>query len=180
MSSRAVWSVVVCVALSSCGGGTGEEAPAAGGMDPAAPDAAAAPSGEYTRDSFVLCDAIEPHREELASIVGFEPDPERALSVMSSECVVRGAGGSFARVSLLPALVPSVALHVQSFDAEASAAPELGPDAMFVDDALQPHVAFAMGPLFIDVDAEHVETPSRETMIALALRVREILTEANS
>jgi len=100
--------------------------------------------------------------------------------VMSSECIVHGKDFAFARVTLLPAMVPSIAMHVESFDTEASPAPELGEDAMFVDGALQPHVVFSIGGLFLDVDAENVETPSRETMIELALRVRDILTEANS
>jgi len=40
-------------------------------------------------------------------------------------------------------------------------------------------VVFPLGGLIVDVDAEHVETPGRETMIRLALRVRELLVEAN-
>jgi hypothetical protein len=186
MNSKVSWIVVMAVALWSCGGGE------AGGGDsdramPGSEEATAAANnvasadqqGKYTRDSFVLCPALEDHREELASIVGFEQDPERGLSGPGSECIVHGEY-SFARVTLLPAFTRSIAMHAQGFDAEASAAPELGADALFIDGALQPHVVFSMGELFIDVDAENIEKPSRQTMIELATRVREILREANS
>lgn len=162
-------------AMAACGGGSSGDraaesaAPAAGGSD-----AAVATAGQFSRASFVLCDALEPHRQELSSIVGFEQDASRALPVTRSECVVRGKGGAFARVELLPAIVSSVAAHTSSFEGEASPAPALGPDAMFVDGGIQPHVIFAIGHLFIDVNAENVVTPSREAMIKLALRVREI------
>ena len=88
------------------------------------------------------------------------------------------AGPVHARVTrVTPGL--TVAMRAQSVDAPASPAPELGPDAMFVAGKLQPHVVFAMGPVVIDVDAENIETPSRETMITLATRVRDILAAAN-
>jgi hypothetical protein len=150
----------------------------------ARPPAAAATSGDapggFTRESFVLCPALEPHRDELATLVGFKQNPDRALAVSRSECVIRGQGGNFARVALLPALVSSIQPYAESsFDAPASPAPELGADAMFVDGVSQPHVVFSMGRLFIDVNAENLEKPSREKMIAFATRVREILSEAN-
>jgi hypothetical protein len=64
---------------------------------------------------------------------------------------------------------------VGGFDAEASPATELGHDAVFIDGQVQPHVVFSMGSLIIDVDAENIEMPSRETIVELATRVREIL-----
>jgi len=173
---------VCAAACLACGSGpNGETSTESRAADaPAAATTSATQEG-FDRQSFVLCEAFEPHREELASIVGFEQDADRSLSVLRSECVVRGEDGAFARVSLLPAIVRSVAMQVGSYDGEATPAPELGDDAMFVEGTTgQPHVIFAMGPLFIDVDAENIETPSRETMIELAVRVREILTEANS
>jgi hypothetical protein len=51
---------------------------------------------------------------------------------------------------------------------------------VFIEGQIQPHVVFSMGSLIIDVDAENIDKPSRETMIELATRVREILTAANS
>lgn len=173
---------LMAIVLWSCGGGdAADESVPAAELQTAASEAAAAESGGFDRESFSLCPALEPHRDELASIVGFvEKDPARELAVFDSECIVHGDHGAFARVSLAPAFTRSIQMHIGGFDAESSAAPELGPDAMFVDGRLQPHVVFSMGKLIIDVDAENIETPSRETMIELATRVREILTEANS
>ena len=186
MRQKISWIALIAMGLVSCGGadegtdGGPAAAPASESEPTVSGDASDAGSGEFTRESFVLCPALEDHRDELASIVGFEQDPDRDLSVLGSECSIHGDFGAFARVSLAPAIQQSVAMHVRGFDAEAQPAPELGPDAVFVDVNLQPHVVFSMGPLIIDVDASNVETPSRETMIELALRVREILTEANS
>jgi hypothetical protein len=130
------------------------------------------------RPAFVLCPALEAHHQELAKIVGFALDPKEPFAAMGLECIVRSGRVGFARVTqVTPGL--TVAMRAQSIDAAASPAPELGPDAMFVAGKLQPHVVFTMGPVVIDVDAENIETPSRETMIALATRVRDILAEAN-
>lgn len=134
----------------------------------------------YDRASFVLCDALEPHREELAAIAGFEQDPDRSLSMSRSECVVRGLGGDFLRVKLQPAMVPSAeAVATMSYDGEASPAPELGAEAWYVDD-YQPHVIFPVGGLILDVASENATAPDRATMIELATRVRELLRNANS
>lgn len=173
-------TVGLAVALASCGGGDapGEQAQTPGSAAQSS-DASATAAGEYSRESFVLCPAFEPYREELASIVGFEQDPERDLSVLSGECIVHGADAGFARVTLAPAVMPSVSMYVEGFDAPVGPAPELGPEARFVDAPLQPHVVFTMGRLILDVDAENIETPSRDTMIELATRVREILVQAN-
>jgi hypothetical protein len=137
------------------------------------------PKDGFDRESFVLCPALEAHRDELAAIVGFEQDAERPIALSDSECSIDGESGAFARVTLAPAFEPSVEFHVRGFDAPNSPAPALGPNAVFVDVNLQPHVVFAMGSLIIDVDAAGVETPSRDTMIELAKRVREILRNAN-
>lgn len=145
-----------------------------------ATNVSAADPGEFDRASFVFCPALEGHREELASIIGFEQDAERPISAFSGECVLYGDHGAFVRVSRAPTVEPSIAFHVSGFEAELSPVPELGPDAVFVDDGRQPHVVFSIGPLIIDVDARNVETPSRETMMQLASRVREILIEANT
>lgn len=178
--------IMTCVAaasvgLAACGGGSGEAGTSATDVAPAGgADAAATTSEGFTRATFVLCEAIEPHREELASIVGFTQDADRDLGIMRSECVIHGdEGGTFARVSLLPALMSSVAQAVQRYEGEAVAVTEVTPDAMFVDVPGQPHVIFSMGPLLIDVDAENVEVPSRTTMVDLARRVHAILTDAN-
>lgn len=176
------WIAAMAVVLISCGGGdSAEESAALGERDTAASEASpAGESGGFDRESFVLCPALEGHREEIASIVGFEPDPERALSAITGECIVHAEEIGFARVSLAPAIVPSIAMYAEGFDAEAKPAPELGSNAVFIDAPMQPHVVFSMGSLIIDVDAENIEKPSRETMIELATRVREILMQANS
>lgn len=165
---NALWIFMMAVS-SSCGDSdAGEE------------DSRAADPGEFDRASFVFCPALEDHREELASIIGFEQDAERPISAFSGECALYGDHGAFVRVSRAPTVEPSIAFHVSGFEAEVSPAPELGPEAVFVDDGSQPRVVFSIGPLIIDVDAMNVETPSRETMIQLASRVREIFIEANS
>jgi hypothetical protein len=94
--------------------------------------------------------------------------------VLAVAAAMVGACGS------APALVPSVAMHVGSYEGEVSPVPELGDDARFIAVAGQPHVLFSLGRLIVDVDASHEPTPSREAMVALAKRVREILVAANS
>lgn len=182
MTRQISWIAGMTVILWSCGGGdAGEESAPPVERQAAMSEAPAmSESGGFTRESFVLCPTLEGHREELASIVGFEPDLERELSAIPGECIVHAEDIGFARVTLPPAAMRSIAMYVGGFDAEASPAPELGSDAVFIDASMQPHVVFSMGPLIIDVDAESIDTPSRETMIELARRVREILTAANS
>lgn len=182
MTRKMTWIVMLGVALWSCGGGeAGEESAPAAERQTAASEAPTTESGGFTRDSFILCPALEDHQEELAGIVGFERDAERGLQVLGNECIVRGEDAGFARVTLVPAFTRrSIQMYIGGFDAETSPAAELGPDALFVHSNLQPHVVFPMGELIIDVEAENLEAPSRETMIELARRVREILTEANS
>ncbi len=165
--------------LSACGG---EPQSASTTNAEAASPSAGAPdmrTAGYDRSTFILCDAIEPgHYRELADIVGFEADEWGAQ--FRTECIVKGARVAFARVKLQPAMAPSAeAVAKQSYDGDATPAPELGDDAWFVDDGLQPHVIFAMGPLVLDVSAESEQTPDRGTMIELALRIRDILREAN-
>lgn len=173
--------VLLMVVFWSCGASdTGEDNVREDRPTDTATDTSAADRGEFDRASFVFCPALEDHREELASIIGFEQDAERPISAFSGECALYGDHGAFVRVSRAPSVEPSVAFHVSGFEADVSPAPQLGPDAVFVDDRRQPHVVFSIGPLIIDVDAKNVETPSRETMIELASRVREILVEANS
>lgn len=180
----APWIVLPAAAVVwSCGGGDarGKADAAAAAEQEAVVSAAAsdAASGDFDRESFVLCPALEEHREELVSIVSFEQDAEWNIQRFGSECIVRGRDTGFVRVAVAPAITGSVAMHVRAFDAETSPAPEVAPDAVFVDVSLQPHVVFSMGALIIDVDAEAIEAPNRQTMIALATRVREILAEAN-
>jgi hypothetical protein len=136
-------------------------------------------AGAYDRASFVLCPALEDHRAELAAIVGFEHDPAGSIAGVGSECIIRGTRFGVVRVSLAPAVIRSIAMQVSSYEADAVPAPELGEQAMLVDVSLQPHVVFPLGGLIVDVDAENVETPDHATMIALALRVRELLAAAN-
>lgn len=181
MSVRGAWMTVLMLALCACGSSRSDgEASSTESRAPQAATESAAESGrKFDRDSFVLCPALESHRDELAEIVGFEQDAGRPIGMSESECSIEGEFGAFARVVLVPAFEPSIEFHVSGMDAEASSLPQLGQNAVFVDVNLQPHVVFSMGSLIIDVDASNVETPSRGTMIELASRVREILRNTN-
>lgn len=182
MIMRVSWVTLMAVALLSCGDGgdamVGQPATEEGGKAAAPETSSTAPAGP-ARDSFILCPALEQHRDELASIIGFEQDAERAIDGFGSECNIRGDHGAFIRVALAPSYARSISMHVGGYDSEPSPAPELGHDAVFIANGIQPHVVFPMSSLIIDVDSESIQTPSRETMIELALRVREILTAAN-
>lgn len=184
MNLRIHYVVIATVFLYSCGDSTDDRSMQTGS------NAAATTSGDATgnsvasdRQSFVLCPALEDHRDELASIVGFEQNPERALamSARSKNCVIRGKDGGFIGVEIPPAFVKSVELHAtESYDGTASQAPAVSDDAVFVETISQPHLIFSMGPILIDVNAEYyADKPDRDTMVELAMRVRDILLEAN-
>lgn len=184
MTLRLVYFVVATVFLCSCSDSSENQ-----GM-PADSNAAAIQSGagassanSYDRKSFVLCPALESHRDELAAIVGFEQNSERALSMSASsrQCFVRGKDGGFIGIEILPAIVSSIEAYAdESFDATATEAPEIGPDAMYVEHVSQPRMIFSMGSLLIDVYAEYyAKTPDRDTMVALAARVRDFLPDEN-
>jgi hypothetical protein len=180
MAKGTWWMALVAMAL-ACGGEPREEAatgPATAGVGDGTsmPAESDSPIG-LTREVFSRCTGIEEHRAELASIVGFQHDPERSVAGVGASCFVRGRGGDFLRVALAPAMAPSVEMVAKGYDAETSPLPEVAPSAVFVDDGFQPHVVFSLDGLIIDIDAENVETPSRETMVRLANRVREILAE---
>ncbi len=181
MKSRALWVSLVALAGWSCG--SGESAGENVGANDAR-SAAESPrddaAGEYSRESFVLCEAIEEYREELADIIGIEPDLERRVQGIGSQCHVRGTDFGFISVEIAPAITPSIAAHAGGFDAETTPVPSLGDAAVFVDASFQPHVVFELGDLIIDVGAEAAKMPGRDAMIDLATRVREILVAANS
>lgn len=171
--------------VASCGGEQVQETDAAEAV--AAPEAAMpeqppAQGGTagYNRESFVLCPVIEEHKNELASIVGFTADSDRSVETFRFECNIHGESGSLVKVQLAPAFTSSIAMHASGYEDPSSAAPELGNDALYVDAPMQPHVIFHMGDLIIDVGAEALDAPNRATMIELAERVRDLLTEANS
>lgn len=169
MRPRSLFVVFTFIVLCSCGDNSGGQ-----GM-PVSDNAAA------TSKDFQLCPPLELHRDELASIVGFEQDAERALSMSptSRKCFIRGSGGDFIGVESLPALVKSIEAYAESFDGSSSAVPNLGSDAVFIDDVSQPHVAFRMGSRIINVSAEYIEKPDQDTMVTLATRVHEILEIVN-
>lgn len=180
MNVRIFCISITAIFLGACGGSPEEPDTPATAAPPVPADApSAGRSSGYDRKTFVLCPAFENYRDELAAIVGFTQNPERGLSAGGSKCAIRGKGGDFIGVAMLPAMVNSIEQYVEAFDAPASPVPELGDDAMYGGSVSQPHVVFRMDPLIIAVNAENVETPSRETMITLATRVREILTGAN-
>lgn len=184
LNFRILFMVIATIYLSSCGDRSdAQRAPASLSSAAKPPGEAANGVSRNSRQFFILCPALENHRDELASLVGFKQDPKKALSMSASsrECVVRGADGSFIGVSMPPAFIKSVEQHAtQSYDGTASPAPEVGNDAMFVDRISQPHLIFTVGPTMIDVYAEHDATPpKRATMVTLATRVRDILVDAN-
>ncbi|MEN8039938.1 MAG: hypothetical protein ABFR95_00360 [Actinomycetota bacterium] len=132
-------------------------------------------------DSFVLCPVIEEHKGELAAILGFEIDPERAVETFTRECNIQALNGyDFARVELGFKAMPSVEFKARGYEDPASPEPALGNEAVYIDASDQPHLIFLVGGLIVDVGARVEEMASpRDTLIAYALRVRELLTEAN-
>lgn len=130
---------VAAILLGACGGGSEpQDMPANSAPAGPADAVTAGESSGYDRKTFVLCPAFENYREELASIVGFTQNLDRGLSAGGMKCAVRGKGGDFIGIEVLPAMINSI----------------------------EPY-------------AECTDTPSRETMITLATRVREVLIEAN-
>jgi len=177
---RILASGLVITLIYACGGEGGMETKGDGGAA-TVEGGSATVSDEYDRATFVLCPALEGRRAELASIAGFEHDPERSLKGFGAECFVRGMDFGFIRVAISPAVMRSVSMAAGGFDAPPTPAPELGDDAVFVDAGSQAHIFFTMGGLIIDVGAES-ESPGkldRETMIELAARIRELLQAAN-
>lgn len=135
----------------------------------------------FTRDSF-SCDLLEPHRAELAGLVGFDPDPARGLeSATAEECAIRGEDGAFARVALAPAIIGSVDVLAQGYDATPVPADGLGEGAVFLGGSTQSNVLFAIGPHVLEVDAELAAgqpAPTQAALVAFAQRVRELLTSS--
>lgn len=148
---------------------------------------ASAEGGSFDRDSFVLCRVLEEHKDELAAIVGFEADPERGVETFSDECNIRGSEpGNFARVQLVPNFTPSILFHIEGYEGLKMPAPELGAEAVSIENDFQPDVVLLLGDFIIDVDAEVIDyetgltAPPSDAMIAYAARVRDLLTEANA
>ena len=167
--------------LCACGADKQDPAETSRSAGAAAENESSSPSGSdrYERASFVLCPALEAHRAELAAIVGFEErDPARPIEGVGRQCFIRGEY-SHVSIELAPAFYRSILMQGGGNDADTSPAPEFGDYAVFVDAISQPHVVFPLGDLFIDVGAEASEKPTRETMIELATRVRELLVAAN-
>lgn len=171
------------VPLLACGGeGDGGGPPPAADAPAAEAPAASQPpaggeagGGDIARGDFVLCPAIEPIGEELATIAGFRMDPARGVEAVANECFVRGDG--FVSVALAPAFAPSVAMHASGYDGVQTPVPDLGSDALVID-APQPHVVFRLRGQIIDVGVEG-GSASTASAIALANRVREALLAAN-
>jgi len=146
-----------------------------------APETDASDSGGSSDGDLVVCPVIVEHDVELGTILGFEVDPESSGAPTASECFIRGANiVDFAEVELVGSFMPSIEFQVEGYEGVALPAPELGDDAVFIDSDFQPRVVFLLGDRIIDVGAE-VEgtTLSYDVMIAYALRVKELLVEAN-
>ena len=177
MTKRTLYFCLTAL-LAACGGGSG------GGDVPADETRSAATTSrdaadQYSRASFVLCEPIEEHRQELAGIVGIEPDLERAVQGSGARCVVHGTDRGFMSIEIAPAVTPSIAVHAEGYEGTKTPVPSLGASAVFVDASLQPHVIFELGNLILDVGAESSEAPGRDAMVQLATRVRAILVAAN-
>jgi hypothetical protein len=165
------------VYLSSCGGGDRSEA-APGGEGAAASQAAE--EGTVAREDFVLCPAIEGIADSLASLVGFSMDAERGVQQMVNECFIRGEDAAFVGIQLAPAIVPSVDMQASGYDAESTPAPDLGREAVFIGDQLQPHVIFRLMGHIIDVGIEQsMGSPDEATMIEAGKLIRDALSAAN-
>ena len=176
------WLILVGLfGLCACGADKQDPAATSRSAGAAAESESSRASGSerYERASFVLCPALEAHRAELAAIVGFEErDPARPIEGVGRQCFIRGEY-SHVSIELAPAVYRSILMQGGAYDADTSPAPELGNHALFIDALRQPHVVFPLGDLFINVGAEASEKPTRETMIQLATRVRELLVAAN-
>lgn len=186
MNLNYLYLLIASVFLCSCSDSSESQnasAVAETGTATSSPGTTAQQAGQFDRKTFILCPALEDHRDELAGIVGFEQNPERslAMSARSSKCAIRGKGGDFLAVDMVPAMIKSIEQHAtQSFEGSASPVPELGDDAMYVQHTSQPRVIFRMDSILIDVHVENYEkTPDRTTMVSLATRVKEILTNFN-
>ncbi len=181
---------LIATALVACNGessspdtsGNAEQAAteARGPQASAEPEPAPPAGAIFDRKTFVLCPVLEEHKSELASIVGFEADPDRQVATFQFECNIHGTDSGFVKVEIAPAIESSIAMRVTGYEDPVSAAPELGHDALYIDAGMQPHVVFSIRNLIIDVGAEDsLQPPSRATMVKLASRVRDLLLEAN-
>ena len=134
----------------------------------------------YDAAALVLCPALEPHGVDLAATAGFEATTE--VQAFVDGCSVEGDAGAFVMVEMLPALESSIEAYAAGYEGMVTAALELGEDAVHVvGPAGEDHVVFELGGLYFVVGGATVEgPPQRARMIELALRVRELLMEANA
>lgn len=93
--------------------------------------------------------------------------------------MIRGTSAEQIQIEVAPAFNRSIEMVADGYDGKKSPAEGLGPDALFVDVALQPHVVFAMGPLFLNIGIDNSRGTSRETTLKVAVRIRELLSTAN-
>jgi hypothetical protein len=100
--------VITSIFLCSCGDSSENlDMPAGSNAAATQSGAVANNSNGYDRTSFVLCPALESHRDELAAIVGLEQNPERAMAMSASsrQCFIRGRDGGFIGVEMPPAMI---------------------------------------------------------------------------
>lgn len=158
--------------LPACGSPETDAAPEASSRE------TAAVSGRESSSpaAAAVCDLVLPAQSELLAAFGSSDPVQEAGGIVSSECRFNLGRAGFLKVERAPAATPSVAAWASSHDAQSSPAPEVGRDAVFVDDPLQPHVVFAYGDRVWDVGGEYDEgTPPRDALIRTARIVQGLL-----
>lgn len=179
-SSRCLAVAAMTALLASCGGGADADASGDAGGEDAASAPATPAGGEVARRDFVLCPAIEGIAEDLAALADFQIDATRGVEAMAGECHVRGQDAAFVQVILAPAIVPSVAMQASGYDTPAVAAPELGEQAVVVEDPVQPRAIFRVRGQIIDVGIENSgHPPDAATIRQAGSMVRDALEKAN-
>lgn len=167
---------VLLLALAACGSSESE----LGSAETAAASeesAARAVDGE-SRDvaTVAVCDLVLPGQTELLAAFGSTDPLKEAGGITSSECRFNLGRVGFLKVERAPAIMPSVAAWASSYDAASSPAPEVGSEAVYIEDPLQPHVVFAYGGRIWDVGGEYGEgSPPRDALVETALLVRKLL-----
>jgi hypothetical protein len=167
--------------LIGCGSGTDDAATDTAGESTApATRTPAAPAQQTTTSEFVLCPAFETVAADLAELLGFELDADRGVQSSPRECFVRGTQAEFVSLALAPAFIQSVTMQASGYEGSASAAPELGATALWIDAPLQPHVIFELDDRILDLGVElSMDAPDRTRVIEAAALTRDALIAAN-
>jgi hypothetical protein len=182
MKSSVVIFLITGLLLSSCGNSeTSNENLSAANAPTQSAVGSTATSGTYSRETFVLCPALDPYRAELGAMVGIPQNEEPIQDAASRlRCVLRGVeSGAWLRVEVQPAFIKPEQLQPDVFDAPATQVPELGKHGWYISDQFLRRVVFAMGPLVLQIEAESNNRPDEAAMVAVSAKIRDILAQAN-